>query len=177
MSERNNASEAPGTRRRKFLDRTFDISITLKGLDGLAEVVGGILLLVVAPPTLNDLAVKLTQHELAQDPHDFIGNHILHAAGNLHDTQLFGAVYLLSHGLVKIVLVAALLKQKLWAYPASLVFLGAFISYQLYRMTYDPTIGMALLTAFDVFVVWLVWREYRLHQVRTRHGATSALDA
>ena len=31
--------------------------------------------------------------------------------------MLFGAVYLLTHGLVKVVLVVALLLNKLWAYP------------------------------------------------------------
>jgi uncharacterized membrane protein len=30
---------------------------------------------------------------------------------------VFGAVYLLAHGLVKVILAAALLKNRLWAYP------------------------------------------------------------
>jgi uncharacterized membrane protein len=33
-------------------------------------------------------------------------------------TQNFDVFYLLSHGIVKLFLVAALLKNKLWAYPA-----------------------------------------------------------
>jgi uncharacterized membrane protein len=43
------------------------------------------------------------------------------------------AFYLLSHGLVKVLLVAGLLREKLWAYPASLIVLSAFIAYQTYR--------------------------------------------
>jgi uncharacterized membrane protein len=36
-----------------------------------------------------------------------------------------GAVYLLAHGLVKVILVAALLKNQLWAYPWTIAFLGS----------------------------------------------------
>jgi len=62
---------------------------------------------------------------------------------------------------VKIVLVAALLRDKLWAYPWMIVFLSVFIVYQAYRMTFAPSIGLAALTVFDVFVAWLTYREYR----------------
>lgn len=145
----------------RLLDRTFDVSVILKGLDGLLEVAGGVLLLAIAPSTLNHLIRRVTQHELSQDRHDFVANHLLHFGANLSHSRTFGAVYLISHGVVKIVLVAALLRNQRWAYPATLAFLGAFIAYQLYRMTSDPSISLALLTVFDVFVVWIVWREYR----------------
>jgi uncharacterized membrane protein len=81
---------------------------------------------------------------------------------------LFGAAYLLSHGLVKIVLVAALLRNKLWAYPWMIVFLIAFIAYQVYRMTFAPSIGLVALTIFDAFVAWLTYREYRKQRVVLR---------
>ena len=98
-----------------LLDRTFEVGITLKGLDGVLEVVGGVLLLVVSPVTINQLVGSLTQHELSQDPHDFIATHLLNAASGLTGSSArFGAIYLLLHGVVKIVLVAALLRDQLW---------------------------------------------------------------
>jgi uncharacterized membrane protein len=106
--------------------------------------------------------VRLTQHELARDPHDFIATRLLRASHDLNRTQTFGALYLLAHGLVKIVLVYGLLKNLRWAYPASLAFLGVFIAYQLYRIALAPSIGLSLLTIFDAFIMWLVWREYRV---------------
>jgi uncharacterized membrane protein len=151
----------PARRRRDALDTAFYIALVLKGLDALLEVVGGVLLLVVSPDTLDQLARHLVQHELAEDPHDFFARHVLRVTGNLHDTQLFGALYLLIHGLVKIVLVVGLWRRQRWAYPFAFVVLGAFIVYQLYRMTYDFSIGLLLLTLFDVFIVWLTWREYK----------------
>ena len=78
----------------------------------------------------------------------------------------FAAVYLLSHGIAKLVLVVAVLRGELWAYPALIALLGAFIAYQLYRLYYHLTIGLTLLTIFDAFVAWLTWREYQAKRNR-----------
>src|SRR5207237_9683372 len=113
-----------------LLDRTFEVGITLKGLDGVLEVVGGVLLLVVSPATINQLVRSLTQHELSQDPHDFIATHLLNAANGLTGSSVrFGAIDLLLHGVGKIVLVAAVLRDKRWAYPWRVVFLSLFVVY------------------------------------------------
>ncbi len=154
-------------RRGDLLDRTFEISIVLKGLDGAFEVIGGLLLLLVSPATIDRVVVAFTQHELSGDPHDFIAVHALNFAHGLSGTAvLLGGLYLLSHGVVKIVLVAALLKQQLWAYPWMVAFLGVFILYQVYRMTFAPSLGLAALTVFDIFVAWLTYREYQRHRQR-----------
>jgi uncharacterized membrane protein len=144
-----------------LLDRAFAIGIILTGLDGVLEVVGGLLLLAVSPTTIDQISRALTQHELSEDPHDFLATHLLHAAGSLTGSSLqFGAAYLLVHGVVKIVLVAALLRDKIWAYPWMIAFLVVFIVYQIYRMTFAFSIGLLGLTVFDGAVVWLTYREY-----------------
>jgi len=146
----------------RALDRTFKVSISLKGLDGVLEIIGGAVLLFVAPATLQRWARGLTAHELAQDPHDFVARHLLHSASQLsHSTTLFGSVYLLSHGIAKVVLVVALLRQQLWAYPWLIALLGVFIAYQLYRLSYGFSAGLTALTAFDAFVVVLTVLEWR----------------
>jgi len=154
--------------RRDALDKTFDIALVLKGLDGLLELVGGFLFLVFSPDSINHQAQRLTQHELSEDPNDFIAHHLLNLTGNLHKTQLFGALYLLTHGLVKLVIVYGLLRRQRWAYPVAFVFLGGFVVYQLYRLTYAPSVGLALLTVFDIFIIWLTWREYRRMRERDK---------
>jgi uncharacterized membrane protein len=152
------------------LDRTFKISVGLKGLDGALETIGGVILLFVRPATIDNLARWITQHELSQDPHDFLARHLLHSTGHLtHGSTLFAAVYLLSHGIAKVVLVAAVLRDQVWAYPGMIVLLLLFIIYQLYRLIYvKPTIGLTLLTLFDAFVVWLTWREYQARHAKRR---------
>ena len=65
---RSGGGAVPG---RDALDTTFDIALILKGLDGLLELVGAVLLLVISPDTINRLAQRLLQHELSEDPNDF----------------------------------------------------------------------------------------------------------
>ena len=157
-----------------LLDRTFRISLFLKGLDGVLELIGGILLLVVTPAQISDVVRFLTQHELAQDPRDVVANALVHLTANLSGpASLFGAVYLLLHGVVKVVLVWAVLKEKLWAYPWMIAFLLVFIVYQAYRISVSFSWGMVLLTAFDIFIVWITWREYR---IRRSQGRTAKDD-
>lgn len=153
------------------LDRAFQISVLAKGLDGLVELVGAVLLAVVPVDALQSLAVRVTAHELSLDSHDLVATHLLRAANDLPRTRTFGVIYLAAHGVVKIVLVAGLLRRQRWAYPATLVFLGVFIAYQLYRIVIDPTLGMIALTAFDALVLGLVWREYRRAPVPTAAAA------
>jgi uncharacterized membrane protein len=154
-------------RPRGWLDRVFVLGIVAKGLNGAVELLGGILLLLVTPLTIQRLAASWTHGELSEDPHDFVATHLLHTANGLTGSAvLFGAVYLLVHGLVKVVLVAAVLRDKLWAYPWLIVVLLLFIAYQLYRIVLDPTAGLVALTVFDAAIVALTWREYGVQRRR-----------
>ncbi len=105
-------------KRGDLLDQAFVVGIVLKGLDGILEVIGGLLLLVVTPATIDRLTHALTQHELSQDAHDFLVTHLLHYTGSLTGSAIrVGAVYLLLHGVAKVVPEAALLRNQLSAYP------------------------------------------------------------
>src|SRR5712691_9235934 len=66
----------------------FEIGVILKGLNGLLELIGGVLLL---------------------------------------------------HGVIKAVLVYALIKDELWAFPWAIGVFGAFGIYQMYRYIVDPS--------------------------------------
>ena len=178
MTKRQAAVRGPGKPLSPALDRTFKIGLVLKGLDGVLEVIGGALLLFLSPAAIQHLVRVLTAHELSEDPHDLIARYLLHTAGHLHHgTTLFGAIYLLSHGIAKIVLVALVLRDKLWAYPWLIGLLLAFIGYQLYQITAVRfSAGLTLLTVFDAILVWLTWREYRAkraHQHQTEAPAAT----
>lgn len=141
----------------------FEISVLLKGAHALIECVGGLALVFVSTSTITNLVAALTQHELSEDPNDRVAGYLLRSAHELTvGTQRFYAFYLLSHGLIKVCLVAGLLRNKLWAYPASLVVLGLFIVYQLYRYSHTHGPGLIALTVFDAVFVCLIWHEYRL---------------
>jgi uncharacterized membrane protein len=115
------------------------------------ECATGLALALVTTGSIADLMTRLTQDELVEDPHDFVATHLLRAAQDFSvTTKNFYVFYLVSHGIVKPFLVAGLLKNKVWAYPASLVVLGLFIAYQIYRYTYTQSIGLVVLTVFDL---------------------------
>jgi uncharacterized membrane protein len=134
----------------------------LKLADGLLECIGGIILLIFKPTYINHLAAVVTHNELSTDPHDFIANHILNSAHNLTTASLiFGALYLLSHGIIKIVLVIEVLRNHLWAYVALLVVTSGFVIYQVYRMVLRFSVGLFALTLFDLVIIYLTQKEYR----------------
>jgi uncharacterized membrane protein len=143
----------------------FRWSVFLKGIHAIIEIVGGTLFLILAhvPNSLPDLIASFSQEALISDKDDIVSRFLFDVAHQLSvSSELFAGYYLLSHGLVKIILVIALLKNKLWAYPWSLGVLGVFILYQLYRFTFTHALGLILLTIFDLFVMWLIWKEYRI---------------
>ena len=155
-------TSSPGS---SWLDQAFRIGILAKGVNGAAEIVGGLLLLFVTPDQIHWLAHAVTQGELSEDPHDVVAIYILRTANGVSGPGvLFGAVYLLVHGLVKVVLVTALLLNRLWAYPWMIGVLIVFIAYQLYRIALTASAGLIALTVFDVVVLALTWREWRVQR-------------
>jgi uncharacterized membrane protein len=150
------------TRAAQLRERLFRISVTVKGLDGVLEFIAGAALLVIKPEFILRTIAFMTQSELADDPRDFVARQVQNFAEHLSvGTQHFAAVYLLIHGIVKIVLVAALLKNKLHVYPWAMGIFGALILYQFYRFTYTHSMMLIVLSGFDLVVIGLIWLEYR----------------
>ena len=147
------------------IHQIFEVSIIAKGLHALAECAAGLLFAFTSTATLAKLVDLLTQDELIEDPHDFVATHLQALAHHFSvGTKHFYAIYLLSHGLVKVVLVAGLLMNRLWAYPASIGVLGLFVIYQLYRFSHTHGLGLIALSVFDVIIVVLIWHEWRLYR-------------
>ncbi len=145
-----------------LLDKTYEIGLFIKGFDGVVELIGAALLLFVPASAIHSLTRVLTQNELANDRHDFLASHIAHFGNELaKGHNLFAILFLATHGAVKVALVVALLRQKLWAYPWALGVLALFLVYQAYLMIVKPTFGMAFLTVLDMVIIWLVWREWQ----------------
>jgi uncharacterized membrane protein len=144
------------------LDQIFKISLWLKALDAILEVIGGSLLFFITPHFINHWAEKLTHGELSTNPHDFFANLILHSANHLtvHSTT-YAAIYLLIHGVVKLVALAAVLKDKFWGYPLLIIVLMIFIVYQTIQLTHQLTYGLLGLDIFDSFVLVLTILEWR----------------
>ena len=149
------------TWRRPLLDQTFHAGITLKGLDGALEALGGFLLWFLKPADVNHIIRFLLQHDLSRDPQDWIAVHLLHAAAKASEANsAFASFFLLSHGVTKIALVFGLWMKKLWAYPLTIAVFAAFCVYQAYRYTLTHSPWMLILTILDLTLIWLTWEQY-----------------
>ena len=165
MNDTSRLPEMPATmpsfenKREKGLYEVFYVSVLLKGINAVLEIVLGTLLFFV---DLGEVLQALVQNELVDDPNDFLATHVQPFAQHITTGgEQFAALYLLSHGLVKGVLVAGLLRNKLWAYPASLGVFALFILYQVVRWFSTHSIFLVGLTIFDLGVMWLIWHEYQ----------------
>lgn len=145
------------------IHRLFEIGVFIKGMNAAIEMVAGVALYLVSADAVSSFMIWAAQSELLEDPHDIISNYLLHLSQSFSvGSKSFAAFYLFSHGIVKLFLVAGLLRNKYWAYPASLVIMGLFIVYQVYRYNITHSLWLVVLTVFDVLVMWLIWHEYSL---------------
>lgn len=139
----------------------FEVSLLLKGVFALAEIAGGILAYFITQRFLIDVVRAITQNELAEDARDFVANSLLQAAQAFSiSAQRFTALYLVSHGIIKLWLIVGLLRKRLWYYPTAMIVFGLFIAYQLYRFTFTHSILLLLITVLDAIVIGLTWHEY-----------------
>lgn len=148
--------------RERLFHRLFEIGIWIKGIDGLIETAGGILLLTVSLQTLYSFVITITQNEIQEDSGDLIANALRHAANRMTpNSKLIAGAYLLGNGVVKVFLAAFILRGKLWCYPVAIVILTIFILMQFGRLGFHFSWPMFSATLVDIAIVLLIWREYR----------------
>lgn len=158
--------ESPAEERTVY--ELFKWSLLLKGFISVAEVLAGIVLLLIPDvyiiSTVQTVGLWISGHADSAITLHVVGELAAFGAG----TALFVAFYLLSRGLIKFALIWALLKNVLWAYPASLVVLGAFLVYQAYEIFVRGSFFVIAISVFDIIVMYLIWREWSI--VRRHHG-------
>jgi len=147
-----------------LFNSVYDVGILLKGIDGFIEFLTGVLLL-IAPglvhKLLTDVAGKaaVTHHQTFR----LIGDYVARLDKELAASGLaFLIIFLLTHGVVKLVLVYCLLKKIVKVYPFALIILGLFLIYQVYAFIQTPSVGLALFSLLDAVIIGLVWREYKI---------------
>jgi uncharacterized membrane protein len=148
----------------KIVDRWFNIVVVFKGVDGILEIIGAIFLLAVPSGFIHHFLIDLGKRDIVAD-HDILTQGITSLGHSFtYGIQIYTAVYLLLHGLIKVGLVAALLSRRYKLYPAAIIVLIAFMVYQIYRiLTLHQYAFDGTLTLIDGLVVWLTIIEYRRH--------------
>lgn len=148
----------------------FQLSLLCKAVFAVAEILAGIGAFFVTQQFVFTLVDRVTSVELFQHQHDAIANYLYASAQHFSlSTRNFTAVYLLSHGVVKLWLIVGLLREKHWYYPLAIAVFGLFVVYQLYRFNLSHSPWLIVITVIDVLVIALTWHEYRY--VRRSFGA------
>jgi len=154
------------TKREATIRRVFYWSLILKAIDSVFEMAGGVVLYLIPSGLIVALVNWLTRAELLEDPRDFIANFIMHSAQAFSVPQKkAAAIYLASHGAIKLFLVIMVLRDRAaWAYPAFMIALVILIVYQTYQIALTFSLWLTVLTVFDAAVLVLTWHEYGLHR-------------
>jgi uncharacterized membrane protein len=150
-----------------ILDKIFEASVLIKGVEGAVELISGISVLILGSHRLATFAFQVTAQELQEDPSDTFANYIAHTGQHLASGgTTFLVAYLLIHGLIKLIAVFSLLRNQLWGYPFSMATLGVFMLYQVYEVAHAHSLTLALLTVFDIFLMWLIYREFQIQRAK-----------
>jgi len=142
--------------------RLFVVAVALKGLNGLLELAAGASILAIGHAGLNGIVTFLTARELSEDPSDLVATLLRRWFAQMSaDAELFAAIYLLTHGVVKIILAIGLLRDKSWAFPVATAFFAIFIAYMSYRLALAWTWSIAAFCLLDLVTLFLVLHEWR----------------
>ena len=140
----------------------FDAVVVLKGLNGLAEIASGGVLLLIKTGTIMEWVQWITRSELLQDPHDLLATHLEHWASTFgHDAQVFAGLYLLAHGIVKVTITILLFKEKTWAFPLAIFLFSALVMFSLHRLSINWSWALAGFVVFDLFTIAVIANEWR----------------
>lgn len=149
-----------------IVDRLFVLAAIGKGFDGVLETIGGTLLIIIPVAHLHGLA-RTAIYELSESNHTVLAKYLSTLDSRLTvQLALFAALFLLIHGVIKIALVIALLSRRYRLYPAAIVVLVLFSMYQAYEYGRNPSLGLAVLTLFDLAIVALTTIEWERHRIK-----------
>lgn len=152
----------------KIIDKIFESVVLIKALFGFFEMAAGILFAFSGQKIVDNFIISMAQEEIAEDPNDLIANYLINLANEFSlNTQIFAVAYLIFHGVVNLFLAVSLLKNRVNDYPWAIGFFGAFIFYQVYRFFHNYSLVLLALTIFDIFIVSIIWIEYRRRKKRS----------
>jgi len=147
--------------------RLFLLTLGVKGvLDAMQLAIAGAILSGFSREVPR-IAHWMVAAELAEDPSDPFARRIVSLADSLPRADLtFYAAYFGLHGLLHAGVVAALIVGALWAYPATILVLLAFILYQAIEWFVAGGAMLLVLLVIDGVVIWLTTREWEAHRRR-----------
>jgi uncharacterized membrane protein len=145
----------------------FGAGAIVKTLDGVVEFALGIFFFLASAATVNGMIFSLTGDELTEQPRDWLTQVLFHSwSGFSASAKEFWAIIFVGNGIIKLLLILALFKEKFSAYPYIAVGFGLLAGYQIYHIIGSPSIILSLLTVFDILFILLIVQEYRFQRAK-----------
>jgi uncharacterized membrane protein len=144
-------------------ERLFVAALMVKAVDGAAEAIAALVLVLVPAATVHELVAAVLARDILGPPDGFLARHLVTATDQFAaGSRTFAILYLGLHGVIKLALVAALLRRWRPAYPVAVVVLGVFVGYELLRAVRTGSVLLPVLALLDIAVIVMIVREYRL---------------
>lgn len=163
-------------RHAKWFDTAYKVGVGIKGFDGLVELVVGIWL-IFAPHVPHRLLQSAAQeaHEHNGTIFHFIEKQVIHLDAQITGKVLaFIIVFLIIHGVVKLVLVYCLFRKIHRVYPYALGVLLVLFGIQVSPLFRNPAdVSLWLFTILDAIIIYLVWGEYQDIKEEIRQASAS----
>lgn len=142
---------------KNILHKLFVISIIVKGIDGILDIIVAYLLL-FKKNFIQEIIPWLFRNELASDPKDALGNYFINISQDITiNTHWFVIIYLIGHGIVKITLALSFNNSRNYKiYHISSIVLAMFTIYQSYRFFHTYSILLLFLTLVDIFIIIMI---------------------
>jgi uncharacterized membrane protein len=140
----------------------FRIGILVKAVDGIIEACAGVFFYFAGYTTINHILFSVFHEEIAEGPRDPFWQFFINEWHSISlSSNSFWGLLFFAHGLIKVALSVALLKNYLWAYPTAAAVFTVFVGYEIYSLASHPSLFLLCITIFDAFVIGLILHEYR----------------
>ncbi len=164
----------------KLLTQLFFLGMYWRIFYGFLRVLFGVALLKVVGSPLLEVIHDFMGYELVENSSDilFVMVNYFLSEHSFYVTY-FLASYFIFWGVVDIFLSYNLIKERLWAFPVSIVLIGLFVSYSIVRLTFTHSTLLLSVIVFDLIILWLIYKEYlKVKQEKTDKTAisTSVID-
>lgn len=145
----------------------FEAGAIIKALDGIAEFALGLFFFFASAQIVNGLIFSLTGDELTEQPRDWFTQLLFHSwDGFSASAKTFWAIIFVGNGIIKLLLVLALFKEKFNAYPYIAFAFALLAAYQIYHIIGSPSLILSILTVFDVIFIVLIIQEYYFQRAK-----------
>ena len=147
----------------------FRVSIVAKVFFSVGEILAGLAFTFLSYDAMRSFILPLFGDELVESSRDVLWTYVVQEIQKFQATpQAAWAAIFISHGVVNLLLLIGLWRNKLWVYPLAVVVFSFFMIYQFYQLTFTPSLVLWIVTIIDIAVIALIAHEYRYRSRRVR---------